>query len=140
MTAKGGVFLNSSLLPLGETNDGVKEMGKEKNKMRPHTKVSSKRGGSGTWGGGGGGESGRKKNQIRLTPVFFEVEAGWERGVEEWGGDGGYVFGKCRRTKTELRSCVKVQVAVAGSPSLIVLKVSVVVWQHRNPLTVWPHQ
>ena len=51
---------------------------------------------------------------------------GWKGGV----GMGGYVFGKCRRTKTELRSCVKVQVAVAGSPSLIVLKVSVVVWQH----------
>ena len=31
---------------------------------------------------------------------------------------------------TELRSCVKVEVAVLGSPSLIVLKVSVDVKQH----------
>ena len=33
---------------------------------------------------------------------------------------------------SELRSCVKVEVAVLGSPSLIVLKVSVDVKQHRT--------
>ena len=34
------------------------------------------------------------------------------------------------RMRTELRSCVKVEVAVLGSPSLIVLMVSVDVKQH----------
>ena len=36
------------------------------------------------------------------------------------------------RDKAELRSCVKVEVAVVGSPSLLSLIVSVDVKQHRN--------
>ena len=85
MTAKGGVFLNSSLLPLGETKDGAKEMGKKRTKCT-HTKAFQQK--RREWGGGGGGGKWQKKNQIRPTPVSFEVEAGWERGVEWWGGDG----------------------------------------------------
>ena len=37
---------------------------------------------------------------------------------------------KCSSTHSELSGCVKVEVAVLGSPSLIVVKVSVGVKQH----------
>ena len=40
----------------------------------------------------------------------------------------------------KLRSCVKVEVAVLGSPSLIVLMVSVDVKQHQNLNISWSVQ
>ena len=63
---------------------------------------------------------------------------GWDWGVGVVGGTGGFSSASLIITavmvdlelSTEFRSCVKVEVAVLGSPSLTVLIVSVDVKQH----------
>ena len=79
------------------------------------------------------GEVKKKKMPFMQTPRG--PPGTWEcRGTEGWGVVGG---GGLRRSGTykqhrfaELRSCVKVEVAVLGSPSLTVHTVSVDVKQH----------
>ena len=67
----------------------------------------------------------------RMDPVQLKTnrELMKRRGREE-GREDGTQETNARLAEEELRSCVKVEVAVRGSPSLLVLMVSVDVKQH----------